>query len=334
MTGQKAAYGRLTRRRFISIAAAAGGIAAASGRGEAGALQSFSWRGIALGAETKLIIEHHDAAEARDAIAAALAEVARLEAVFSLHRSDSALARLNRDGRIDDAPADLRGLLAEALSLSARTEGAFDPTIQPVWQLYAGHFADPAAAAEGPPAAAIAAARARTGWRSVIVEGAIISLEKPGMALTLNGIAQGYITDKVGELLKARGFAHVLVDMGEQLALGRRWDGSDWRIGISDPVRPQRLIETLKMGGGALATSGGYGCRFDAAGHFPHLIDPQRGAAAGSWASVSVLAARATTADGLSTALAVSQGPVNELLRAMDARAFVVEHGAESGRWL
>ena len=98
--------------------------------GLAGHVQTFGWEGIALGAHARLSLQHPDKSAAKSAIAACLEEVARLERIFSLHKSDSALARLNACGRLDAAPANLRALLSEALMLPSAA-AVFDPTVQP-----------------------------------------------------------------------------------------------------------------------------------------------------------------------------------------------------------
>ena len=98
----------LTRRRFVSVLAAAAVAPLASSRGLAERVETFDWEGIALGAHARLCLQHPDEDAAKSAIAACLEEVARLETIFSLHRSDSSLARLNACGRLDAAPADLR----------------------------------------------------------------------------------------------------------------------------------------------------------------------------------------------------------------------------------
>jgi thiamine biosynthesis lipoprotein len=332
MTRSRTGTIRLSRRRFIAIAAAASGASVLPRLAFAGQQQTITWHGIALGAEASLILQHHDEGEARSAIAECLAEVARLEAIFSLFRSDSALVRLNATGNLDNAPLDLRLLLAEALLLAERSDGAFDPTIQPLWALYARHFGSRGAAPEGPKERDIELALHLVDWRNVAIEAGGIRFRKPGTALTLNGIAQGYITDKVGDLLKRRGFTHVLVNMGEQLALGPKWDGAAWRVGIADPSAPDRTLCDMPLTGGAIATSGGYGCRFDAEGRFTHILDPRTGVSADRWSSVTVVADRATVADGLSTALSVA--PYSPPLVAGAAGVFAVRRGASTGQWL
>ena len=125
------------------------------------------------------------------------------------------------------------------------------------------------------------------------------------MAVTLNGIAQGYVTDRVAERLKAEGMDRVLVDMGEIRALGHHPAGRPWTVGLTDPANEARTMETLDVADVAVATSGGYGTLFDPAGRFTHLFDPANGGCAREWLAVTVLAPDATTADALSTALSV-----------------------------
>jgi thiamine biosynthesis lipoprotein len=334
MNGEMTLQRAMTRRRFVSVFAAAGlapllpcGLAAAEPK-------TFTWEGIALGADARLTLQHTDAASAKAAIAECIAEVARLEAIFSLHQADSALFRLNQLGQIDDAPAELRQLLAETFAMSQLSQGAFDPTIQPLWRLYADHFARPSAPPEGPLRDTIAERLRLVDWRKVEIDGASIRFGEPHMAITLNGIAQGYITDRVGALLRVRGFEHVLVNMGEGLALGPKWDGGSWRIGIANPREPSAILTELSLDKGAVATSGGYGYRFDPTGRFTHILDPKTGEPARRWASVTVVADNATLADGLSTALSVAPAEMASAILGESGRAYLVPFGTGAAHWL
>ncbi len=295
----------VSRRRFLAIGAATAGLSLLPHQLRAADVSVRIWRGVALGADASLTIAHPDRAEADRLITLSLEEVARLERVFSLYRPDSSLRRLNRDGMLEAPPADFVRLLAEAASFGRSTGGAFDPTVQPLWQLYAGHFGRPGADPAGPPAAAVRAARALVDVRALRVAADRIGFARRGMAVTLNGIAQGYVTDRVTERLKAEGMDRVLVDMGELRALGSHPSGRPWTVGLADPADPDRHAGTLELLDGALATSGGYGTRFDEAGRFTHLFDPASGACAAHWLAVTVQAPDATTADALSTALSV-----------------------------
>jgi thiamine biosynthesis lipoprotein len=109
----------------------------------------------------------------------------------------------------------------------------------------------------------------------------------------------------VADLLRARGFGNILVELGEARALGRHPDGSPWQAGVADPGNPSAVLLQLPLEDQALATSGGYGTWFDPGHRHHHLFDPASGRSASYHLGVSVVAARAMVADALSTALAV-----------------------------
>ncbi|MCC7283026.1 MAG: FAD:protein FMN transferase [Acetobacteraceae bacterium] len=252
---------------------------------------------------------HPDRATAEAVTAEVLDEVARLEQVFSLLRPESEISRLNREGSLADPSHELVLLVQRSLHLARLTDGAFDITVQPLWQLYADHFARAPTDRDGPPQAAIDAALGRTGWRHVAVAAGRISFDQPGMAITLNGVAQGYITDRITGLLARRGLSRALVSLGEHRALGAgpyaTTEAPGWHIGLRDPRHARHTIASIGLENRALATSGGYGTTFSADGRHHHLFNPATGRSAHSWASASVLAATAAEADGWSTALAV-----------------------------
>ena len=304
---------RLSRRRFISISAAAAGMAlcpAAYGAGAFTASEDVGrhlkiWRGVALGADAMLQLNHPDPDKADRMIEACIAEVSRLERIFSLYREDSALCRLNREGRLDDPPVELVELLGRSNEFSRLSGGAFDVTVQPLWQLYAAHFSAPAPDPSGPSKAAIEAALERIGHHALNVDSARISIARAGMCVTLNGIAQGYITDRIVDLLRQHGIDRSLVDMGEIRAIGPRPSGEPWIVGLEDPRAPGHVAEQVGIVNQAVATSGGYGAQFDSAGRFNHIFDPATGGTSSRYLSVSVVAPLATTADALSTAFSL-----------------------------
>lgn len=263
------------------------------------------WQGTAMGAPASLILHHGgDLPAARAALAATLAEVTRLEAMFSLFQANSNISTLNRAGRIDDAPPEFVTLLRVALDMAARSNGVFDPTIQPLWNLYFEHFVV-AGQLQPPSADRIEQARALVDWRGLNLSDDGVTLARAGMGVSLNGVAQGFITDRCSDVLRAGGFDHVLVDMGEPRAVAPKPDGSAWQIGLADPRAPGRALHTLSVRDQAVATSGGYGTKLDAAGLYTHLIDPHTARTAPANESVTVVAPTATQADALSTALAL-----------------------------
>ncbi len=293
-----------SRRRFITFAAVAAGLPFLLKAGGAQA-SLVRWEGTALGGPAEIQLYHTDEAVAHQAIAAALNELRRLEAIFSLYRPDSAISRLNRQGKLDDAPTDLMTMLERGLSLARISDGVYDPTVQPLWNLYFNHFSaanpDPA----GPPAHALAAALALVDWRSVEVDRAAnrIAFARPGMGLTLNAGAQGYVTDRVADQLRAYGFDRMLVDMGEPRVFSAKPDGSAWRIGIANPADRNKSVISLDVVDKCISTSGGYGTILDTAGRFTHIFNTRTGGTAPAMFSVSVVADSGFAADGLSATM-------------------------------
>lgn len=310
---------KFTRRRALTVLAAAAGVPLFLTATRAQA-KMVRWEGTALGAPASISLYHKDEAKAHAAIEAGLAELARLESIFSVYRADTTLARLNREGRVENAPKEFVDLLTRALMLAEKSEGIYDPTIQPLWQTYFRHFTSANPDPSGPSLAEIEAARSLVGWRHVDVNSAAgsVAFAKPGMGLTLNSGAQGFITDRVAEVLRAHGFTQTIVDMGEPRALDAKPDGSAWKIGIANPANPAQAITEIDVVNKCVSTSGGYGTLFDDAGKFTHLIDPRTGLTAPALLGVSVVAPTATQADGLSTALLLADADKRQsLLRAM-----------------
>ncbi|UFZ02789.1 FAD:protein FMN transferase [Bradyrhizobium ontarionense] len=296
----------LTRRRMIVIAACAAGSAFLTGRRTAAAAgDPVRWCGSALGAQVSIEIHHPDRAEAARLVERCIQDVRRLEQQFSLYRADSAICTLNRTGILVAPDADMVTLLKASLLFGGLTDGAFDPTVQPLWQLYADHFASDSPDSGGPSPAKLAEALAKVGRHGLVVNEDRVVLVKHGAAITLNGIAQGYATDRVVDRLRAAGLSTTLVNMGEVRAIGARPEGTPWRVGLADPDHPGALAETVDLVDRAVATSAGAGFRFDSAGRFTHLFDPATGRSPQRYSTVSVIAPTATEADALSTAFSL-----------------------------
>ncbi len=308
-------------RREILIAAVAAGIASAAKPAAAMSRAEVQrWRGTALGARAEIVVAHDDREAANRLLAEARQEIARLEAVFSLHRRDSGLSRLNRDGSLSPAPFELLDLLTVAWRLHEVTNGRFDPSIQPLWRLYAdsyarGHVPDPAS---------VRHARSLMGYEKITFGAEAVRFRAEGMALTLNGIAQGYITDRVAELFRGAGLS-CIVSLGEQRALGQRPGGRPWRAAVSAP--DGRILERIELSDTALATSAPAALRFGTAKAPSHILDPRTGITPFPDRIVSVLSDRATVADGLSTAFAVMKTDAIQraLTRIKGTRALIVD---------
>lgn len=292
------------RRRFLHLFAAGAAMLMPRAAGAARRHGTVEWTGIALGAEAGITLVADDRTAANRALAAVLAEVERLESEFSLFVHGSAIDRLNRSGRLDAPSLDMLRILRLSRRVAEITGGAFDPSIQPLWRVVADHFATRSTADGRGFEFRIAEARQRVGLRRIGISPRSIRLDD-GMALTFNGIAQGYITDRAAGILRQHGFGNVLIDLGEIAAIGRRADGAPWSVGIRDPWDPVGLAHRIPMADTAAATSAPYGLTFDEAGRWSHLLSPDGKPVAKAAASVTVIHPSAAVADAFSTALAV-----------------------------
>ena len=192
-------------------------------------------------------------------------------------------------------------VLEFAQQTSRETEGAFDVTVQPLWELFAGARKNGAL----PDEADVSAARNRVDWRRVHVSRERIELTGGGTALTLNGIAQGFAADAAMAVLRRAGIEHALIDAGEMNALGGRPDGEPFSVGIRHPRRGDELISLAQLDDRCLATSGDYETWFSDDLMHHHVFDPRTGHSPTELASVSIVAATAMAADALSTAVFV-----------------------------
>ncbi len=323
---------RPTRRRAIAImaatAAAAAGLplrARARAGAEAGA--DYEWRGLAMGTDARILFCGVTGKDARAAAAMVSAEIERLEDALSLFRADSEICRLNRNEVLDAPSGDLRRAVTLARSIAHRTDGLFDPTVQALWEAHANWFAAAPRTAL-PPEAVIADARARVDWRRISVSPDAIRLG-PRQRITLNGLGQGYVTDRIADLLRQRGFVHVLVDLGEQRAIGPRPNGKPWLV-------ERQGAGQIALTRGALATSEGSGCILGAGGKAHHLFDPRTGRSAQIWKRLTVHHSFASVADALSTALYMaSPDEIASVAARIPAVAvWATEHNGRERKWI
>ncbi len=291
---------------------------------------SLHWERRALlgfGTTLSLHAGHADAATLTRALDAAVAVIRRIEAQMSLFDARSALSVLNRDAVLERPPAELLAVLRVAQAVSQRSSGAFDATVQPLWLAFAQ------AQREGrlPTRVEVARARARVDWHALDVTEQRIRFTRPGMAATLNGIAQGHASDRVRDVLQQHGVQHALIDTGEFAALGRNEAGNRWALGIADPKHPAALITRLVTDGRCIATSADDQTVFSEDHRHHHIFDPHSGYSPTELASVTVIAKSGAVADALTKVFFVAGAKrALPLARAWGVDVVVVD---KAGRW-
>ena len=237
-----------------------------------------------------------------ESLSEAKAEIRRIDALFDRGNENSDIYKINKN-KSADISAETADVIRAALSISDRTGGAFDITVAPVmdlWGFYGNEFNVPSddelqSTLEG------------VGYEKIRLDNTNISIPE-NTGIDLGGIGKGYTSDRIAALLKNNGVKSAIISLGGNVhAIGKRNDGSEWTVGITDPHNKSQLIGKLKISDKAVITSGAYQRYFEQDGiTYHHIIDPTTGKSADSGlASVTVIADSGMTADGLSTALFV-----------------------------
>jgi len=314
------AQGLILASPFISLAACDG----------AGARKPTVIRGATMGTTYSVVIPRQsggiDGRALKSDISRALETV---NAQMSTYRADSELSRFNAAGA--DAPfavsPDTARVVGQALDIGRMTDGAFDPTIGPLVDLWG--FGPPGGRRGVPSEGEIEDVYAQVGYRGVAALDAPPALfkDRPRARIDLSGIAKGFGVDKVARLLERSGVGYYLVEIGGEVrSRGYSPRGDAWRVGIERPDGALRR-RIVGLDGLGLATSGNYRIFFESEGvRYPHIIDPRSGRPVGhGLASVTVIAQTAMQADALSTALMV-MGPKDgfELARENAIAAFFI----------
>ena len=255
-------------------------------------LKSFVAADLAFGTTVSITVLHEHVETAHKALQAALSSLHGVDHLMSLHREDSQVSQLNRYGELAHPDARLLQVLQAAQAMSKLSGGAFDVTVQPLWQ---------AANGEG----RVQEALHHVDWRKLEVSAERIRLLDPDMSITLNGIAQGYAADLALARLRQHGINHALLDTGEFASLGARDDGQPWTLAVRDPRHEDQYSYVLAADGRCMATSGDYATRFSDDFLHHHIFDPATGDSPTELASVTVLAPTGMQADALSTAAMV-----------------------------
>jgi FAD:protein FMN transferase len=259
---------------------------------------SLHWRERAMiGFGTTLTLRAGHASDERveAGLDAAVSAIRHVERHMSLFNPESSLCRLNHDGvLLKPDPALLKTLLF-AKSISMRSDGAFDVTVQPIWDAWQSAKLKNRL----PTNLELSLARHKTGWRNLEISADRIRFLKPSMALTLNGIAQGYASDLARDALRSHGIEHALIDTGEWVTLGQSPESRPWSLGVENPRQMNAILAKITADGRAIATSSDAHCSFSSDLKNHHIFDPKTARSPSDIASVTVLAPNCTLADAL-----------------------------------
>ncbi|MDZ7780810.1 MAG: FAD:protein FMN transferase [Gemmatimonadota bacterium] len=298
----------LTRRDVLRITAVGGAALALGGGLTLEILRRAGLRRVTetrprLGTLVTITAVHEDGGHARAIVRSGFAEIERLEGILSRHAANTPMSALNRDGMLAPVPDELRAVLRRARTMHDWSGGAFDPTVAPLLRAYERrHERDGSL----PTREEIERALRAVGFDGVDVRDGQVRFTRPGMALTLDGIAKGFVVDRAVAEIAATGAERIMVDAGGDIASGGTAVRDDpWTIAVEDPDEPARSLAQLRLRGQAVATSGDYMQAFTQDRRHHHILDPRTGRSPEHTSSVTVVTDTAMDADALSTALLV-----------------------------
>ncbi|QTN33264.1 FAD:protein FMN transferase [Akkermansiaceae bacterium] len=284
----------MNRRRAITLLGAAS--LASCRRRE----NPFTFTDIAFGTEVHFQVHGISAASFHDLSAKCALRLRVIESLFSLYDPESAISRLNRDGKLENPHPEFLKLVRTALEYGKKTGGVFDITVQPLWD-WRQEWKDAGFGEREAMRDSWEKTLALVDYRKVMADEKNITFAEPGMGITLNGIAQGYATDEIIAALKRNGVRNALVNIGEYAALGTAANGKTWKVGLSTTGETIALPHAR-----ALAVSSGSGYTFDPEGRHHHIFRPSDGANTRPDSTIVVTAPTATVADAISTTLAIA----------------------------
>lgn len=249
-----------------------------------------------------------DEATIRPKLEKALAEIRRLERLMTTWRDDSEISRVNQAAgkqAVVVGPETFE-VIQKSLWVAEKSEGVFDISFEAMRDLW--RF-DENKVEEVPTKEAIDEKRKLIDWREIKLDldAKSVMLRKPGMRISLGGIAKGYGVDAAAKVLAAEGLASFYVQAGGDLYVrGKKPDGSPYRVGARDPrgAGPSDYFAMIDVTDHAFSTAGDYERSFVKDGkRWHHIIDPRTGYPARASRSVTVWAKDAFTADGIDDAI-------------------------------
>ena len=257
-----------------------------------------------MGTEVSVYLWHDDAEQARRAVEAIFAEMARIDQHMSTYKEESRMSEINRDAAMRPVVAgdELFGLVERALDISVLTRGAFDITYDSVGRHY--DFRE----GRRPDADTISEELPLIDYRFVELDRdeGTIRFAREGVRINLGGIAKGYAVERGVAIARQHGVRYARVTAGGDTRLLGDRRGVPWMVGVQNPRNADDVAVTIPLQDEAISTSGDYERYFDEDGErYHHIIVPSTGTPAGEVHSVTIIGPDAVITDALSTSVFV-----------------------------
>ena len=260
-----------------------------------------------MGSRFDISVVAENEQKGKEHIELAIAEITRIENLISSWIASSHTSLINKNAGIKPVKVDLElfNLIERSLSISHLTDGAFDisyASMDRIWR-YDGSMK------EMPSTEIIKASVEKVGFQNIILnkKDTTVYLKLEGMKIGFGGIGKGYAADKAKELLKINGVVSGIINAsGDMNTWGKQVDGTEWKVGITNPLNKNKVFALLPISNSSVVTSGNYEKYVNFNGkRYSHIINPKTGYPSSGIVSVSVFASKAELADALATSIFV-----------------------------
>ena len=280
------------------------------------------WTGIVLNNETELVIHSNKNKNNYLLYGQVSKFVSHVDNIFNLQNPNSEIAILNREKVLTNPSPYLIEVIKKSQIISKNTNGLFDVTVQPLWNFYYNHFIIEGNASH-PNINDLEDIKKSINWQNIIIDNNIVKLENDA-SITLNGIAQGWITDQIIEILKKNNIENTLVDFGETFALGKYENIRPWNILLRGYNNKNKVVQLTNK---AVATSSPSGTMFEPSNKYHHIFNPKTGLSKSNYKTVSIISDKAWLSDSLATsALLLDKDKLLPLCNKFKAEAFILDN--------
>lgn len=253
---------------------------------------------LGIGTLVSITLIHNSRDQAQEALEQAYLEMDRLVGMMNRFDQASALSQLNTNGILKDAPVELIDVINSAFYYNRLSKGAFEITVKPVIDLYMEKRSG--GAEVYPTEDDVERLLPLIGTDKVEIRNRLIMLKESGMGITLDGIAKGYIVDRIAAVLNRYSISNYIITAGGEIRTrGAKADNMPWSVAIQDPRKRNQYPDIIPMKDGSISTSGNYEVFFDKEKTLHHIVDPKTGHSPPLTESVSVIARTNTAADAL-----------------------------------
>jgi thiamine biosynthesis lipoprotein len=256
-----------------------------------------------MGTDVTITVVARSEKEGEASIDAGMAELRRLDAMMSLYKDTSEITRVNRAAGKNPVKVspEMIEVVERAVEVSRLTGGVFDVTVGPLVVLWQMRLKE----GKVPTDQEIARVRPLVNYNNIIIDkkASTLFLKKPGMIMDLGGI-KGYMTDRAADAVRKQGIQDGIIAVaGDIRVMGKRDDGSLWRIGVQHPREPDKVLAVLDLSNKYISTSGDYErYKIIQKKRYHHIIDPRTGRPSQGVISVTLIGDRGSLIDPLAKA--------------------------------